>query len=365
MSQGDAEQAARFLLQRTLFDYHWGAMKKWTFLLLFGVIIIALSVDIAPSAAQASDAYSVVAAVNAFRTANGLPALQIDNALMAAAQAHSEYQASIGQVTHTGAGGSRPVNRAAAFGFGGGAQIFVSENIAGGLNMAIDTAIYSYWQDSLHLHTMLNPAALFIGAGMAKNGDYVYYTVDTGYYIGASGSGTQPTTAPGETYDPPPTSGPAIDPFVISTPLADGALVHVVGYGQTLIGIANTYEVEVAEVLNLNNLTLDSIIYPGDKIILKPSYTPTATEIPTTPVPTATPSATVIPTKSSSQPGVSYTIPDTSTPSITPSPTPLVISPEREPVVVGAVLFALAVFLSVIIGGLLKRSKRSQQDTGA
>jgi len=149
-------------------------MKKWTLFLLFGLILFSLSLNLPPKTAQAEDPYAVVAAVNAFRTSQGLPALQIDNALMAAAQAHSNYQASVRTVTHTGAGGTSASQRAIAYGFGGGAQVFVSENIAGGMTMTINTAIYQYWQDSLHLHTMLNPAALYIGAGVGEADGYVY-----------------------------------------------------------------------------------------------------------------------------------------------------------------------------------------------
>ncbi len=159
---------------------------------LFIMLFSLLAIQSLPAQAQATGPYDVILAVNQFRNANGLPALQIDGSLMAAAGAHSDYQASIGQVTHVGANGSRPKDRAIAAGFGGGSTVFVSENIAGGLDMSINSAIYNYWQDDLHLHTMLNPAALYIGAGMAKSGNYVYYTLDTGYWVGAPGSGAEP-----------------------------------------------------------------------------------------------------------------------------------------------------------------------------
>ncbi len=327
---------------------------------MFGLILFSLSLNLPPKSAQVEDPYAVVAAVNAFRTSQGFPALQIDSALMAAAQAHSDYQASIRTVTHTGSGGSRPSDRATAFGFGNGAQIFVSENIAGGMTMTINTAIYQYWQDSLHLHTMLNPAALFIGAGVADADGYVFYTVDTGYYVGAPGSSSGETSNDtSDTTNEP--SGPTEIPFAKSTPRDDGAIVHIVEAGQSLIGIANSYDVPVAEVLILNETTLDTIIYPGDEIVLKPAYTPTATTPATTPEPSSTPNISQTPTQTPTLPQVTFDIPNTSTPSITPSPTPLVISPESEPMVVGIVLFALVAFLSVIIGGLFKRSDNTQQ----
>ena len=330
-------------------------MKKWTRILLFGLILFSLSLNLPPKSAPAEDPYFVVAAVNAFRTSQGLPALQINSALMAAAQAHSDYQASIQTVTHTGTGGSRPVDRAEAFGFGNGAQIFVSENIAGGMSMTINTAIYQYWQDSLHLNTMLNPAALFIGAGVADADGYVYITIVTGYWVGVPGSTAGDNS--GTSFE---SSGPIETPFVKSTPRDDGAVVHIVEAGQSLIGIANSYEVTVAEVLIFNQMTLDTIIYPGDEIILRLVYTPTATTPATSPEPSSTPNFSQTPTHTPTLLQVTFDIPNTSTPSITPSPTPLVISPESEPMVVGIVLFALVAFLSVIIGGLFKRSDNTQ-----
>lgn len=337
-------------------------MKRWPLFLLLGLILFSLSLNLPPRLVQTEDPYTVVAAVNAFRTANGLPALQIDNSLMAAAQAQSDYQASIGQVTHTGAGGTSATQRAIAFGFGGGAQVFVSENIAGGMTVTINTAIYNYWQDDLHLHTMLNPAALFIGAGVATAGDYVYYTVDTGYYVGAAGSGSQDTgttdsAAPAAPAAP---SGPAVDPFVKATQAEDGSIVHTVGYGQSLTGISISYDVIVGELLLLNNMTLDSVIYPGDEIIIQPSFTPTITDVPTTPPP---PTDTLVPTatidRGTSTPFATFSPPNTLTLTPTATPMPIVISPGREPVVVGAVLVSLVILVAVIFSGMLKQSKNS------
>ena len=86
--------------------------------------------------AKTDNAYDLIGAVNQLRQANGLPAYQVNGSLMAAAQAHSEYQASIGSITHTGAGGSNAKGRAIAAGYGDGATVYVSENIAGGNQMS-------------------------------------------------------------------------------------------------------------------------------------------------------------------------------------------------------------------------------------
>ncbi len=318
------------------------------FLVLLGVLILA-STGASEAQAQASSASEVVAAVNEFRAAHGLPPLQVDPILMSVAQAHSDYQASIQTVTHTGPGGTRPIDRAYAAGFGGGATIFISENIAGGLNMSIQTAIYQYWQDDLHLHTMLNPAAVYIGAGVGTAGDYVYYTVDTGYIAG-SPANPPPPTSEGLS------SGPEVgsyDPFIISTPREDGAIIHIVGAGQTLTGIANTYQVPLNEVLALNNLAIDATIYVGDEIIIRAGNTPTPTVSPTKPLPTPSPSATETVYKPSPTPRASFTPRPSATPTSTPAPPPM--SMERARLVTAVVLLALGVFLVVVLGSMLKK----------
>ncbi len=328
-----------------------GIIMRKVFLVvtLIGMLFV-LGVDVAPASAQAGNAYDLIAAVNQFRATQGLPALQISGALMASAQAHSDYQAAIRTVTHVGAGGTGAKDRAIAAGFGGGAQIFISENIAGGLYLSVDTAIYDYWQDALHLSTMLNPNSQYVGAGVGFVGDYVYYTLDVGYVVGAPTPGNVTPSVGGTTPGP---MVVAYDPFVVSTPRGDGAIIHVVGYGQTLVGIANTYEVEVAELLTLNGLTLDSVIYPGDEIIIRAGSRATPTVSPTNSAPAGTPAATVTQHRQSPTPRASFTPRPTSTP--TPTVTPIPISAERERLVVGVVLMSLAVLLAVIVSGFLKK----------
>jgi len=316
---------------------------------------LALGLDVTPSFAQASSAYDVVAVVNDFRAANGLLPLEINPILMSIAQAHSDYQASIRTVTHTGAGGTSVTDRAYAAGFGGGATIFVSENIAGGINLSIQKALYEYWQDAAHLNTMLNPAAVYIGAGVGITGDYVYYTVDAGYYSGATSSEDTTTKPPAAKTSPGPTAV-AYDPFVVSTPQEDGKIIHTVGFGQSLIGIAKTYGIELNDIFQLNDLTQDSIIYPGEKIIIQIGKTPTPTLTPTEPhslTPTATQRMATATPRISSTPR--------RTPSPTPSPTAtepfITLDTGRERLAAGVVVMALAVFLTVVINGVVAGKK--------
>ncbi len=49
----------------------------------------------------------------------------------------------------------------------------------------------------------------------------------------------------------------------------DGSRVHIVQAGQTLTGIATVYGVPLEEILTLNNLEMDSIIQPDDRIVVE------------------------------------------------------------------------------------------------
>lgn len=236
------------------------------------------------------DAYQVIALVNQVRASYGLPALQAHSALMAAAQGHSDYQASIGTFTHSGKGGSSPLQRAIAAGYGGGAKVYVSENIYSGNNASPSQAVTWWTGDGIHLQTMINPNATDAGAGVAQNGDTVYYTLLVGYVAGSPGSGAVPPPASGGTKAP--TAVPYI-PIVTSTPNPDGSMIHVVQPGQALWNIAAIYNVPLADILTLNGLNENSFIYPGDKILIrKAAVTPTLEEAL---LPTASPTPTVVP----------------------------------------------------------------------
>jgi LysM repeat protein len=52
-----------------------------------------------------------------------------------------------------------------------------------------------------------------------------------------------------------------------STPGADGSVVHIVSSGETLIGIAVTYEVSLEQIRQLNNLSSD-VIYVGQRLVI-------------------------------------------------------------------------------------------------
>jgi uncharacterized protein YkwD/LysM repeat protein len=250
---------------------------------------------------------ALIQAVNAVRSANGLAPFQVNSALMAAAQAHSEYQASIDSTSHTGRGGSDIKGRAMAAGYGGGANVSVIENVYGGMGATPGQAV-SWWQgDGIHLETLLSTRHTEVGAGAAvSDSGVVYYTLDVGAVAGGSSSGNSPA---GSASTPASSgSGAASAPAAtevtfsaiqISTPNPDGAVIHVVQPGQTLWAIAATYKINILDLLNQNGLNANAFIVPGQKIVIQPAGslpTEIATPEETIEKPTRTPRPSATPT---------------------------------------------------------------------
>ena len=271
--------------------------------LLAGLPVKQVEAGVSAQKKGAGSPYAVIDAVNAIRSARGLAPFKVNGALMAAAQAHSEYQASIGSATHTGRGGSDIKSRAIAAGYGGGAGVSVTENIYSGMGATPQQAV-SWWQgDGLHLQTLLSTSQTDAGAGVAvSDAGVVYYTLDVGTVSGSgtgdNGSAAPPATGGSGVSGAAPATAVSSSPFLISTAMPDGALIHEVQPGQTLWAIAAAYDINILDLLNINGLNANSFIVPGQKIVIhQAGSVPTETtepeekaEKPTrTPRPTATP----------------------------------------------------------------------------
>ncbi len=245
-------------------------------LFLIGFTLLLTFSFVAIIQAQGDSTTTVIDTINQLRSQRGLAPLLPDPALMQIAQQHSQFQASIGDWTHIGADGSRPKDRAIAAGFGNGATIYISENVAYGTNMSIMETINGPWNDPDHHNTMYGPNYKYIGAGVAYSGDVVFYTVDTGYYVGDP---APPPEYPAVSGTPSASVFPSVVPVIVSTPLSDGTVKHIVQGGQTLWTIAAVYNIPL-EVLNqINGFEPDTVLLPGDEVIIQPSYTPTNTPI--------------------------------------------------------------------------------------
>jgi uncharacterized protein YkwD len=337
-----------------------------TFLLVFFLTTAFTNLTPPSTVLAAPSAYDLIAAVQALRSSKGLAPLIVDNALMSAAQQQSNYQAAIGSWSHEGAGGTRASDRAKAAGFGGGATVYISENVAMANNQTgLDKVIYEYWGDADHWNTMMSTKYIYAGAGVTEKNGVVYYTLNTGYYLGApitpqaTQPGSTPSTPGGNTNTPAPTV-PRIVAIRTSTPNPDGSVIHPVGYGQAMISIATAYKISIEDLRKLNKMTNSSVLWAGAKLIIQPAYTPTpaVSSVPTQPpaspsptAPTATRTATVPPT-----PTLTRTLRPTSTETATPTSPPLIPIDNVDRRGLGTVIIAVCgLGLVLVVGGQIRK----------
>lgn len=115
----------------------------------------------------------------------------------------------------------------------------------------------------------------------------------------------QATEPPPTTQEPDaPVSGEATVTATLSlaTAAPDGSIIHVVQPGETFVSIAEAYNVNLLELLSRNGLTQDSIIYPGDQLVIHeadrtPTLPPTDTSTPRPPTATRRPTYTPRPSR--------------------------------------------------------------------
>ncbi len=338
-------------------------------IIFLGLVVLALLLPLAeirPVAARApaGSPWGLIDAVNAIRITYGLAPYKVNDALMAAAQSHSDFQAANGVTTHTGKGGSDSRSRALAFGYGGGAAVSVNEVIASGSSMSAQYAA-NMWitMDALHRNIVLSPNYTDAGAGVASSGGTTYYTLDVGYVAGAAGSAPAGSTSGqtggqtgGQTAAP---AVPLIMPVKAAEAREDGSIVHTVEPGHTLIRIAEAYEIQLADLLALNNLTFNSIIYPGEKILIQlPAPSATPTEEAEEATPKTAPRPTRVPTRT--PPAKSAAAEATSISATQAAPTPTAIGRQSLELPADPVLLAIGglIVLGTVLlvaGGALRR----------
>jgi len=319
------------------------------------LLALAIAPALSPQTAQAApSAAGLVAAINALRVSKGVAPLTMDSSLMRSAQGQSAYEASIGTYSSIGPGGSTPTSRGIAAGFGAGASVFVSENVAYQVNaVSLASIIYSVWSDALHQGTMLNTKYTRAGAGVTVNGPFTYYIFDAGQILSQAEPGNTSSSAPGQTLAT--ATVQLVSPVITSTPHPDGSVYHTVQYGQTLIMIANAYGLTVADLQKLNNLGSTDTIFEGQKLLIRgpqpPTATPTLTPspIPPTHTPTSTRTPTLPPT-------------ETPLPTFTPTPTAPPLIPDLSTLdnrTIGEVILGVSIvgLLLVFISLFIRKNK--------
>ena len=287
----------------------------------------------------AASPYDLVNAVNTLRASYSLDPYSISSILMSTAQNQADYMAATGSVSHIGAGGSSVTDRLLAAGYPLAGELslggFRSENITSGSeNMSAQAAVDQWSRDSVHLTTMVSADLTEIGAGISVSGGRAYFVIDCARPKNSDEPLAIGTTVPGGSTVP--SGGDVIAPVMVSTPNADGDIIHEVKAGQTLWQIAISYNTKIDEIKRLNNL-LDNNIYPGTKLLIKKDVI----LIPTLPVETATVEVKILLT-------ISPTTTDTLLPLVsTPGNNP---TPASTNSIIGMVIGILAI---AILGGCI------------
>ena len=142
------------------------------------LLVVALLIMIVwpmPIGYAQDDATWLYNQINGLRASLGLHSYAWNGALNAAAQAHSEWMAATGIISHDGDGDRGPGERAVTFGYGGR---FVSENIFGGMR-ALPQQAWAYWtSSSIHYAAITHSGKNEVGVGIATSGEgIVYYTL--------------------------------------------------------------------------------------------------------------------------------------------------------------------------------------------
>jgi LysM repeat protein len=269
----------------------------------------------------------MISDVNNLRTAKKLSPYKPNSILMAIAQSHADYIASAGVMTHFDANGMPPFQRAIKAGYfvagdlSQGGLFF--ENIGSGAGLTVSSVI-SVWQDNVKdLQTMISPDAKDVGAGVTVVNGMTYYVLDVG--ASTTDSATPPISATST-----PKSGTQSVVVVISTPLEDGTVYHIVQAKEALWSIAFNYNTTVENIKLLNRLSTNDI-YEGQKLLIRKPEVKTAT--PTMVMPSAT---FGIPTSTATRP-----VTPTATSTATPLPVPPATRQSGEVVVGIIILVAL------------------------
>jgi uncharacterized protein YkwD len=172
-----------------------------------------------PPPAESSPADELVRLVNDYRAGQGMPPLEPDPALMAAAQYHADWMAATHNFTHEGEGGSMPQDRVEAAGYRG----WVGENLAAGTIGSVppEWVVGDGWHNSPGHRQIMLSQHVQVGAGYAQDNDMDYYVL----VVGTPSGDAAPTLAPTPT--PPPDALDAPDPDLRVVIVAAAAILLI------------------------------------------------------------------------------------------------------------------------------------------
>ncbi|MEZ4516675.1 MAG: CAP domain-containing protein [Chloroflexota bacterium] len=241
---------------------------------MIGLLLLTLG-HTTKTQAQGSPADEVFRLVNEFRAQYGLPPFTYNPNLAAAAQGHANYLATNGVYSHYEDDGSTPQIRAERTGYIG----WAGENYVAGTKLTPQQGV-TWWSNSApHFANMVSTRHTEAGVGYAFGHDQNFYVL----VIGEPTTGGSPARTAETIIDVP----AFVEPIELSPPNEDGSIIHTVGAGQSVWAIAARYGVSVADIYLFNGLNEDSLINPGDQLVIQlaegrappPTPTPPATYI--------------------------------------------------------------------------------------
>jgi LysM repeat protein len=228
----------------------------------------------APSAPPAQSGgvtpFDLIIAMNTLRASYGLPVLQEDPIVNAVAQATAEIMAANNMSSHIG----DVRGRLQAAGYGGGNQVWATENFAVGTSFGIDEIMLA-WSDPTHMIPAVNPAYCNVGAGVAKAANGRTYYVLQAAYTSAKSCGEYKSSGGGSNTQPGGVTGVSqvIIPVQIATPDAEGRVYHEVKAGQSFWAIAVAYKITINDLEVWNNLSRQNKLQVGQKLFIPGSNT--------------------------------------------------------------------------------------------
>ncbi len=228
----------------------------------------------APSAPPAQSggvtAYDLIIAMNTLRASYGLPLLEEDPIINAVAQGTAEIMAANNMSSHIG----DVRGRLQAAGYGGGAQVWATENFAVGQSFGLDEIMLA-WSDPSHMIPAVNPAYCNVGAGVAKADNGRTYYILQAAYTSAKACGEYKSVGGGSNTTPGGVTGASgvIIPVKIAKPDAEGRIFHEVKAGQSFWAIAVAYKITINDLEIWNNLSRQNKLQIGQKLFIPGSNT--------------------------------------------------------------------------------------------
>jgi len=243
----------------------------WIGLLLFQPkLLIAQAPTLYPDPAVIQDLFD---RVNTLRTRRRLPPYSMNAALNAAAQDQAEWLVATGRRSHVRPDGSRPSTRAQAAGY-------VTNDPCCGENyyMSIDATpdmVWNFWVWSSHHYiNLVNQSFDEVGIGMSSDGYRHSYVM----IFGKAPDLSAPTSTP--------------------LPVPDNSVQgeYVVQPGDTLLSIAQRFNMSVSTLAAANSLVNPELISSGQRLVL-----PGGTSVASAVVPPVPPESAAVPAASSQQ----------------------------------------------------------------